>query len=195
MACKLHECQLPERRLAGVSGPSVTPEGTGERLCTSSVAAQVFESERCDFCFLPVELPSIHFRCGHSFHIYCLSSPGDSKTGVTDAAGSAQVSYCCAICTPQFNAKRVCTNKRTDTLGMSLCTTMTCVLPWHERFEVACAVLQLLLSQREAEAGNTDDFFRFLRGSTDGFDFILSCFGRGLFPSPLVRGSVPMRES
>lgn len=47
-------------------------------------------------------------------------------------------------------------------------------------------MLQLLLSQREAEACNTDDFFKFLRGSTDGFDFILSCFGRGLFPLRLV---------
>ncbi|CDJ49386.1 Vacuolar membrane protein, related [Eimeria brunetti] len=113
--------------------------------------AQVFESERCDFCFLPIELPSIHFRCGHSFHIYCLSNNSDNKTGILQADGLPQASYCCAICTPQFNAKR------------------------------------LLLAQREAEACNTDDFFKFLRGSADGFDFILSCFGRGLFPSRLKR--------
>ncbi|KAL8446018.1 hypothetical protein Emag_004870 [Eimeria magna] len=112
-------------------------------------SAQVFESERCDFCFLPVELPSVHFRCGHSFHIYCLSSNNEEKTEGFQATDLSQVSYCCAICTPQFNAKR------------------------------------LLLSQREAEACNTDDFFKYLRGSADGFDFILSCFGRGLFPSPL----------
>lgn len=55
------------------------------------------------------------------------------------------------------------------------------------RTKPVCYVIsQLLLTQREAEACNTDDFFKFLRGSTDGFDFILSCFGRGLFPSPLV---------
>ncbi|CDJ30133.1 uncharacterized protein EMH_0005600 [Eimeria mitis] len=113
--------------------------------------AQVFESERCDFCFLPIELPSIHFRCGHSFHIYCLSNNSDNKAGILQADGLSHESYCCAICTPQFNAKR------------------------------------LLLSQREAEACNTDDFFKFLRGSTDGFDFILSCFGRGLFPSRLKK--------
>lgn len=47
-------------------------------------------------------------------------------------------------------------------------------------------VLQLLLSQREAEARNVDDFFKFLRGSTDGFDFIVGCFGRNLFPSSQV---------
>ncbi|CDJ43024.1 hypothetical protein, conserved [Eimeria tenella] len=113
--------------------------------------AQVFDSERCDFCFLPIELPSIHFRCGHSFHIYCLSSNGDNKMSAAQASGLSHSSYLCAICTPQFNAKR------------------------------------LLLTQREAEACNTDDFFKFLRGSTDGFDFILSCFGRGLFPSPLTK--------
>ncbi|KAL8438112.1 hypothetical protein ACSSS7_000477 [Eimeria intestinalis] len=120
--------------------------------------AQVFESERCDFCFLPVELPSVHFRCGHSFHIYCLSSNNEEKMESVQATDPSQMSYCCAICTPQFNAKR------------------------------------LLLSQREAEACNTDDFFKYLRGSTDGFDFILSCFGRGLFPSPLVRGSEAERH-
>ncbi|KAL8454514.1 hypothetical protein Emed_000235 [Eimeria media] len=121
-----------------------------DRAEVSQMAEEVFESERCDFCFLPVELPSVHFRCGHSFHIYCLSSNNnEEKTGGLQAPDLSQVSYCCAICTPQFNAKR------------------------------------LLLSQREAEAGNTDDFFKYLRGSADGFDFILSCFGRGLFPSPL----------
>lgn len=109
--------------------------------------AQVFESERCDFCFLPVELPSVHFRCGHSFHSYCLSNSADGRARATQVAAPEHASYYCAICTPQFNAKR------------------------------------LLLSQREAEARNVDDFFKFLRGSADGFDFILSCFGRGLFPS------------
>ncbi|XP_026191964.1 vacuolar protein sorting-associated protein 11 homolog [Cyclospora cayetanensis] len=111
--------------------------------------AQVFESERCDFCFLPMELPSVHFRCGHSFHTYCLSSNTDTKTPALQTEGMAQASYCCAVCTPQFNAKR------------------------------------LLHSQREKEACNTDDFFKFLRGSTQGFDFILNCFGRGVLPTPL----------
>ena len=74
---------------------------------TCEFAAQVFESERCDFCFLPIDLPSVHFRCGHSFHIYCLSNNTDSKTGATQTTGLATASYCCAICTPQFNAKRV----------------------------------------------------------------------------------------
>ncbi|OEH76660.1 hypothetical protein cyc_07055 [Cyclospora cayetanensis] len=68
--------------------------------------AQVFESERCDFCFLPMELPSVHFRCGHSFHTYCLSSNTDTKTPALQTEGMAQASYCCAVCTPQFNAKR-----------------------------------------------------------------------------------------
>lgn len=120
-----------------------------EEVSRFKTKAQMFESERCDFCFLPVELPSIHFRCGHSFHIYCLSNNTENKAGAAQVAGLSQASYCCAICTPQFNAKR------------------------------------LLLSQREAEACNADDFFKYLRGSTDGFDFILSWFGRGLFPSPL----------
>ncbi|CDJ59945.1 hypothetical protein, conserved [Eimeria maxima] len=54
----------------------------------------------------------------------------------------------------------------------------------------AVKTLIVLISRginREAEACNTDEFFKFLRGSTDGFDFILSCFGRGLFPSRLKR--------
>ncbi|KAL8424592.1 hypothetical protein Efla_003708 [Eimeria flavescens] len=155
------------------------------------VSAQVFESERCDFCFLPVELPSIHFRCGHSFHIYCLSSNTEDKAGGgSQAPDMSPMSYCCAICTPQFNAKRVTANTSWGPLVLHNCVELCNFSYSEKRVVVGRTFMQLLLSQREAEACNTDDFFKYLRGSTNGFDYILSCFGRGLFPSPLVRGGV-----
>ncbi|KAJ3433704.1 vacuolar protein sorting-associated protein 11 [Anaeramoeba flamelloides] len=34
--------------------------------------AKIFQSSRCSYCNNPLELPSIHFLCGHSIHYRCL---------------------------------------------------------------------------------------------------------------------------
>uniref|UniRef100_T1KIE5 RING-type domain-containing protein n=2 Tax=Tetranychus urticae TaxID=32264 RepID=T1KIE5_TETUR len=40
---------------------------------------KIFQSSRCSFCKVHLELPSIHFLCGHSYHQGCLESPSDEK--------------------------------------------------------------------------------------------------------------------
>ncbi|CEM24760.1 unnamed protein product [Vitrella brassicaformis CCMP3155] len=44
--------------------------------------------------------------------------------------------------------------------------------------------------QREAQAKNSDEFFKFLRGSPDGFAHVAEYFGRGLFPQQLTRSDM-----
>ena len=34
--------------------------------------AKIFQSTRCTSCENPLNLPSVHFMCGHSFHDNCL---------------------------------------------------------------------------------------------------------------------------
>mmetsp|Transcript_68179 Transcript_68179/g.134654 ORF Transcript_68179/g.134654 Transcript_68179/m.134654 type:complete len:952 (-) Transcript_68179:67-2922(-) len=38
--------------------------------------AQVFSSTRCAQCGLSLEVPAVHFFCGHSYHSYCVQSDG-----------------------------------------------------------------------------------------------------------------------
>merc|ERR1712003_78915 len=38
--------------------------------------AQVFQNTRCFQCGLTLEVPAVHFFCGHSYHSYCVQSDG-----------------------------------------------------------------------------------------------------------------------
>ncbi|KAJ2801372.1 Vacuolar protein sorting-associated protein 11 [Coemansia guatemalensis] len=38
----------------------------------------VFQSTKCSSCMAPLDLPSIHFLCKHSYHQRCLGDVGDS---------------------------------------------------------------------------------------------------------------------
>eukprot|EP00922_Rhytidocystis_sp_ex-Travisia-forbesii_P013383 GHVS01020063.1.p1 GENE.GHVS01020063.1~~GHVS01020063.1.p1 ORF type:complete len:1042 (+),score=160.48 GHVS01020063.1:193-3318(+) len=92
--------------------------------------AQVFQAVKCAQCGLPLELPTTHFFCMHSYHSHCVPN----KTQ-------------CPLCAPLASAKK------------------------------------MLKEQREFQARNTDDFFKFLRGAPDGFEYIAGYFGKGMFPS------------
>ncbi|CEM18634.1 unnamed protein product [Vitrella brassicaformis CCMP3155] len=94
-----------------------------------------FQMTRCSQCGLGLEVPSIHFFCGHSYHSYCVPNV---------------VEPLCPKCSPEAQAK------------------------------------QVVREQREAQAKNTDEFFKFLRGSPDGFAHVAEYFGRGLFPQQLT---------
>ncbi|XP_064424845.1 vacuolar protein sorting-associated protein 11 homolog [Latimeria chalumnae] len=37
-------------------------------------SAKIFQKTKCSMCNSPLELPSIHFLCGHSFHQHCFES-------------------------------------------------------------------------------------------------------------------------
>jgi len=75
--------------------------------------AQVFQNNKCFQCGLPLEVPAVHFFCGHSYHSYCLPDDGG-----------------CPKCSSEALPK------------------MT------------------LLGQREAQARNAEDFFKYLQGSS-----------------------------
>lgn len=39
-------------------------------------SAQVFQNTKCFQCGLTLEVPAVHFFCGHSYHSYCMSGDG-----------------------------------------------------------------------------------------------------------------------
>ena len=45
----------------------------------------VFQSQRCQACNLPLDLPTVHFLCKHSFHQRCLNADGDNLECITCA--------------------------------------------------------------------------------------------------------------
>lgn len=53
-----------------------------------SFSAKIFQKTKCSMCNSPLELPSVHFLCGHSFHQHCLESFAESEAE-------------CPTCTPE----------------------------------------------------------------------------------------------
>merc|ERR1712046_469066 len=73
--------------------------------------AQVFQNTKCFQCGLTLEVPALHFFCGHSYHSYCMPADG-------------RCPKCSSEALPRISLKE----------------------------------------QREAQARNTEDFFKFLQG-------------------------------
>uniref|UniRef100_A0A8C9U302 Vacuolar protein sorting-associated protein 11 homolog n=1 Tax=Scleropages formosus TaxID=113540 RepID=A0A8C9U302_SCLFO len=42
-------------------------------------SAKIFQKTKCSMCNSPLELPSVHFLCGHSFHQHCFESYAESE--------------------------------------------------------------------------------------------------------------------
>uniref|UniRef100_A0A3B3RJX0 Vacuolar protein sorting-associated protein 11 homolog n=1 Tax=Paramormyrops kingsleyae TaxID=1676925 RepID=A0A3B3RJX0_9TELE len=51
-------------------------------------SAKIFQKTKCSMCNSPLELPSVHFLCGHSFHQHCFESYAESEAE-------------CPTCTPE----------------------------------------------------------------------------------------------
>lgn len=51
-------------------------------------SAKIFQKTKCNMCNSPLELPSVHFLCGHSFHQHCFESYAESEAE-------------CPTCTPE----------------------------------------------------------------------------------------------
>ncbi|CBZ53300.1 conserved hypothetical protein [Neospora caninum Liverpool] len=124
-----------------------------QRLRTSG---QIFDRSRCDACGNALDLPAAHFACCHSFHISCLASHEADPASSRDMTSSSG-----AMAGP---------GKSEGLYACPVCTPQA-------------DAKRLLLAQREAESGHADDFFKFLRGSADGFSFIASYFGKAMFPT------------
>ncbi|PIO27475.1 hypothetical protein AB205_0028780 [Aquarana catesbeiana] len=41
---------------------------------------KIFQKTKCSICSSALELPSVHFLCGHSFHQHCFESYADSDS-------------------------------------------------------------------------------------------------------------------
>ncbi|RQX74789.1 putative vacuolar protein sorting 11 carboxy-terminal protein [Toxoplasma gondii CAST] len=116
-------------------------------------SGQIFDRTRCDACGNALDLPSVHFACCHSFHLVCLASGETDPSSAREMVPGTVVGPGKA---PEYSCP-VCTPQ--------------------------ADAKRLLLAQREADSGRADDFFKFLRGSTDGFSFIASYFGKAMFPT------------
>lgn len=57
-------------------------------MCLFPRSAKIFQKTKCNMCNSPLELPSVHFLCSHSFHQHCFESYAES-----DAE--------CPTCTPE----------------------------------------------------------------------------------------------
>jgi len=84
-----------------------------QEITTLRTRAQVFQNTKCFQCCLPLEVPAVHFFCGHSYHSYCVPADGG-----------------CPKCSSEALPKIT------------------------------------LLEQREAQAKNAEDFFKYLQGSS-----------------------------
>ncbi|KAM3600652.1 uncharacterized protein V6R79_000323 [Siganus canaliculatus] len=51
-------------------------------------SAKIFQKTKCNMCNSPLELPSVHFLCSHSFHQHCFESYAESEVE-------------CPTCTPE----------------------------------------------------------------------------------------------
>ncbi|MGH0129778.1 UNVERIFIED_CONTAM: hypothetical protein FKN15_059462 [Acipenser sinensis] len=59
-------------------------------------SAKIFQKTKCSMCNSPLELPSVHFLCSHSFHQHCFESYAESEAE-------------CPTCAPD-NRKLKCSN-------------------------------------------------------------------------------------
>lgn len=52
-------------------------QGLREEINELVSGARLFQAAKCSNCNLPLELPVVHFVCGHSYHKACLAGDGD----------------------------------------------------------------------------------------------------------------------
>ena len=45
-----------------------------------SLSPKIFQKTKCSICTSALELPSVHFLCGHSFHQHCFESYSESDS-------------------------------------------------------------------------------------------------------------------
>ncbi|XP_053208059.1 vacuolar protein sorting-associated protein 11 homolog [Panonychus citri] len=71
---------------------------------------KIFQSSRCSSCKMHLELPSIHFLCGHSYHQGCLESPEMPSDSPRDKG--------CPLCLPeQIRLTTMITTQKENNFG------------------------------------------------------------------------------
>ena len=119
---------------------------------------RIFQNTRCDATGAPLDLPAVHFMCGHSFSLRALQGGGGEGEGEGGGGGGGEgggpppspsppgAGLECPLCGPGLRA--------------------------------ALAARKAL--RAGAGFGAQDRFFAALRGAADGFDVVADSFGRGL---------------
>lgn len=59
-----------------VPGPALT--FCHSFLVSLACSPKIFQKTKCSICNSALELPSVHFLCGHSFHQHCFESYSES---------------------------------------------------------------------------------------------------------------------
>ena len=172
--------------LAAESGRAVADVADAARLRSAADAARadaasvaasprIFQNTRCDATGAPLELPAVHFLCGHSFSVRALQQhgggggggggEGEGGDGEGAAAGlppalpssSSPPRLECPLCGPGLRAALAARKALRSGAGLG---------PG---------------APPGAAAAAQDRFFASLRGAADGFDVVADSFGRGLF--------------
>jgi len=56
-----------------------------QEIVTLRTGAQVFQNTKCFQCQLTLEVPAVHFFCGHSYHSYCMPADGHCPRCASEA--------------------------------------------------------------------------------------------------------------
>ncbi|KAJ2778235.1 Vacuolar protein sorting-associated protein 11 [Coemansia javaensis] len=67
-----------EYNRAAVAASAAERKALGAKLEALRTKPVVFQSTKCTSCMAPLDLPSVHFLCKHSYHQRCLGDVGDS---------------------------------------------------------------------------------------------------------------------
>lgn len=143
----------------------------------------VFQATRCAASGLPLELPTVHFLCGHSFNAGTLRQRSAAAASNPAAAAGASAglvpgqkkqrgasSSCteCPLCGPGL---------RTLAAASASASASASAAEWGG----GAARRQQQQQQGTNDAAAADKFFSALRAAPDGFDAVADWVGRGLF--------------
>jgi hypothetical protein len=130
---------------------------------------KTFNAPKCHMCTSAIELPAVHYLCGHSFHQRCLND-NDKH---------------CPKCYPDFKRGAF------SVLGLSFISLLglnNSLMIARECFMFRLAVLDVKESMRQG-VNHHEKFFKQLENSSDGFATVAEYFGRGMFMGSAAAGS------
>ena len=139
----------------------------------------VFQATRCAASGAPLELPTVHFLCGHSFNAKALRGGGNTSSAASGASAASapgaqrqqrgHASSCteCPLCGPGLRMVAAASSPASAGEGGG---------GGGLRQQQQGATSDLTFTSAAA-----DKFFSALRAAPDGFDAVADWVGRGLF--------------
>lgn len=128
-----------------------------------------FSATRCSACGNPLDLPTVHFLCKHSFHQRCLnaSSPSPSSDIMAAAASSANGSG------PGSSSGSGAAGDEDQDVECPICSGQN-------------ATVKAIKRAQEESSERNDLFLDALGRSSDGFGTVSEWFGRGVMGRGMV---------